>query len=78
MTSKQDNCGGVHRARVLLARSLGDVALLIGCAQPETVTARAGVCVSFNPKSQADLNQWASAVLGREVRGDVVVLMVEA
>jgi hypothetical protein len=79
MTSKPDKLDdGVQRTRVLMARSAGDVALLIGCAMPETLRTVAGISISHNPESKGAVNRWASALLSREIRGDVVVLMVEA
>jgi hypothetical protein len=69
---------GLQKARVVVCHSQtpNDVALLVGCALPEIVKARATMSIGLDPKSRGPVNPWASQVLGREVRGDVVALVI--
>lgn len=69
-----------ERPAVRFAQSLDGLSMLIGARTVEVVKiAGADVAVAFNPEPppNAEINTWATAVLGREIRGEVVALVVK-
>ena len=65
---------------VQLAHSTTELAMLIGARTVEVVMvngARVTVAYSADADMRAPVNRWATAVLGREVRGEVVALIVK-
>lgn len=69
-----------ERQPVQLARSKDAMAMMVGSRTVEVVVVNgATVTVAYDPHASADapLNLWATAVLRRDVRGDVVALIVK-